>query len=98
MNNPMEEDWHQVEKRKGRSQFYWTKTTKSKEPKRQGRKRQGAEIRTQQESNMLSQLADNEILHMNVEPNDITDEHIMEQPPPPRAKSTRWDKEHNNKT
>lgn len=47
---------------------------------------------------MLSQLADNEILHMNVEPNDITDEHIMEQPPPPRAKSTRWDKEHNNKT
>jgi len=47
---------------------------------------------------MFSQLADNEILHMNVEPNDITDEQIMEQPPSPRAKSTRWDKEHNNKT
>ncbi|KAK6803547.1 hypothetical protein RDI58_001331 [Solanum bulbocastanum] len=47
---------------------------------------------------MFSQLAANEILHMNVEPNDITDEQIKEQPPPPRAKSTRWDKEHNNKT
>lgn len=38
MNNPTEEDWYQVEKRKGRSQFYWTRTTKSKEPTRQGRK------------------------------------------------------------